>query len=283
MERTQHIENLIAHARIKEAIQGLLILCKENQSSNYQDAIVLSAQYNNIQRKERLQLGDYNHELSRIIKSLLSILEEEKKWEANEETDTQPKEWPDLEQRLLQLEDKIEHILNILRYENWEQVNELAKQYYWRNLEPESKIYLSTAEKGMLIDGIMDYSSAIIQYLKVLETEFLNKIFLPIEPKDPQELEITLSHTQILKRIINALLEKDHEEQVAVMLKKKFHIISAENLGNDLQELLNRSYRNRAAHPGILTQKEAEDCRNFTLNILANLMNRPYSATRGLG
>ena len=183
MERTQHIENLIAHARIKEAIQGLLILCKENQSSNYQDAIVLSAQYNNIQRKERLQLGDYNHELSRIIKSLLSILEEEKKWEANEETDTQPKEWPDLEQRLLQLEDKIEHILNILRYENWEQVNELAKQYYWRSLESESKIYLSAAEKEMLMDGIMDYSSAIIQYSKVLETEFLNKIFLPIEPK----------------------------------------------------------------------------------------------------
>ncbi|MEZ4684541.1 MAG: hypothetical protein R3B47_00285 [Bacteroidia bacterium] len=53
-------------------------------------------------------------------------------------------------------------------------------------------------------------------------------------------------------------------------------LVSRDQLIADLDTLREKRFRNRAAHIGLLTRKEAEDCRELTLSIVRNLMNRPF-------
>ena len=278
MPQANEIEIHIANANIDQAIEALLTLCQNNQSDNYEDVLLLSSKYKIIQRQKRIGLGDFNREFSEIIKSLLSILKEEKKSAGKTNARPAEKTTPDLNARIIQLEEKVDLLLQITRHEHWEKVNDLADQYYWRNLEPESKVYLSAAEKGMLLEGTQDYSSVIIQYSKVLENELMNKVILPVWQTDGQEE--SLSYQDVLTKLISALSGTDAEMPIAKRFREAFYAISESKLINDLNALLKGAFRHRASHIGIMTRREAEDCRELTSRVLINLMNRPYSAVQ---
>lgn len=284
MNEIQKIEDLISVARIPEALLELKKLCKAHESENYDTIIVLSAQFNSIQKKERIGLGEFNVELNTIIKAMLSVLAEERQLypQKSESISTQEEVTLEkLDDRLTRIEHKLEKL--ILATENNPDIDfsDQVHEHYWRHLESESKIYLGAAEKGMSVEGILDYSSAIIQYSKVLENEFVNKIFLPLhaDSEDHEkgyEKYISWSFNKILQEIMAGLSEVGKDTEMNKTLHKTFSIISGEKLKEDLQHLISANYRNRAAHVGILTKKEAADCQELTISILKNLMNRPF-------
>lgn len=283
MKNVELIEKLLAQAKIEHAIEALLQLCQKNNSENYPDVIVLSAQHNSIQRQERIGLGDFNKELSRIIKALLSILQEEKEAESSTIEDAAQKNLGNLETKIIRLEEKVDQLLGLISIDSRVGANELTKEYFWRNLEKESKIYLNVAERELGLEEVFDYSSAIIQYSKVLETEFLNKVLFKIKGgKIGDDSEMEYSYGIVIQRIIDGLLSTTHEKVLNKQIHKVFFIISQEELVNDLKILLDSKYRERAAKPNVMTRKEVEDCRELTLRVLINLMNRPYSAVSGL-
>lgn len=287
----EEIQNFIITGRLDKALDLLIEFCRKKNSDSYEEVILLSTQFHILDRKERIGLGEFNQEVNRIAKSILQILMEEKKNQdkrmlaANKEGDSPIK----IEDRLSNLELKLDNLIKLIKHNNVEPGADLEKEYFWRNLELSSKNYLYSSERTFYQENLFDYSSVVIQYSKTIESEIINKVYIPYEKfiKDlggnydyspnlqsgPEKN--TMSFTQMINGFIQGIRDLEESEiSLGKFLENRFSIVNKSKLIEDLNDLIET--RNRAVHVGVITKMEAETFRNNVLSILKNLLNRPY-------
>jgi uncharacterized protein YoxC len=178
---------------------------------------------------------------------------------------------------------------------------------YWDFLEPKSRSFLPEAE--FLLDKISelpspDYSPFIIQYSRALENEILRKIFISYhnflvsEKVDRDVLtEEALSNTKT--NIFAKMVSKDNRKytlgtmnMIMGMLKEGGKTLSVSSLLQDFKEFSNHyfqshiweeaylkkvnrlvmDYRNKAAHPNLISQEQAIEFHELVKECLTEFM-----------
>ncbi|MCB9036656.1 MAG: hypothetical protein H6557_08565 [Lewinellaceae bacterium] len=288
----KEIQNLIIKGQLERAISSLIEYCEKGDSGNYEESILLSTQFHIIERKERIGLGEFSQEINRIAQAVLRIVidEEKKSLPIHEEKESSES----IDSRLIAIETKVDKLTELLKAQWVDPIKLLENEYFWRHLEPGSKNYLYSAEKTLILEDLLDFSSVVIQYAKTLENEFINKVFLPysnfIQDFGQDEIneyngrimklmsnfnERMISFSDVVNYILWGIKEKSNMKiSFMKFIEKRFSIINKEELAKDLEGI--KDLRNRAAHVGVITKIEAEDFRNKVLSILKNILNRPY-------
>ncbi|MEZ4988322.1 MAG: hypothetical protein R2795_25395 [Saprospiraceae bacterium] len=287
LEILERIDSLIIKGKLPQAIELLIEHCKSNESTNLNEVKLLSSQFHTIERKENIGLGEFNNEINRIAKAVLSILTEERdavKIEYDNDLD--------IGKQIKILEEKIDRITELMIKREGLKDLKIEKEYFWPNLEDTSRNYLYSAELNFYHEDILyDYSSVVIQYSKAIENEFINKILIPYKTylellkKSSPEIIIEdrlrpikvgeISLNKLISEIQVALTKSDKtKESLSNFIDINFSIVNSASLAKELNGISN--IRNRAAHIGVITKQEASDFREKILLILRNFLNRPY-------
>ncbi len=288
----KEIRDLIIKGQLERAISSLIEYCEKGDSGNYEESILLSTQFHIIERKERIGLGEFSQEINRIAQAILRMVIDEEQKSPSFQEDKDSTE--NIDRRLLAIETKVDKLTELLKAQWVDPIKFLENEYFWRHLEPGSKNYLYSAEKTLILEDLLDFSSVVIQYAKTLENEFINKVYLPYSNfiRDLEQDAINEYNGRIMKLmsnfndrvisfsdVVNYILwgikeKSDNKISFMKFIDKRFSIINKEELVKDLEGI--KELRNRAAHVGIITKIEAEDFRNKVLSILKNILNRPY-------
>ncbi len=233
------LRRFIINANTENALEGLLRLVKEADQKLYNRVIVLYSDYNSINERSHLGLGDFSQEKNRINLAILEILTAlENAIAETIPTETTADGTDQITVRLSELEDKVELILSIVEKLHESALSKFIRSNLFRLLRPQTKNHLIAL--ASLETESYDYNLLIQECYTILGLEFMEAIFRPLKA------EILEETPKIDKKELLSRLEGNQKLEFYEFLTEKRTELSTRQMANLLTDNLNKKYNTKS-------------------------------------
>ncbi|MEL7119448.1 MAG: hypothetical protein AAFO07_08410 [Bacteroidota bacterium] len=233
------LRRFIINTKTDKALEGLLKLIDKSETKMYNQVLLLYADYNAINEKMNLGLGNYSTDKNRINLALLEVLsslEQSASFELEEVESSSQTEF--LKNKLIELESKVELILELVEKLNESILSKFLKEKVFKLLKPQTQnhlISLVAVEKES-----HDYNFLISGCYKILELEFGQSVFFPLKE------EIKLENPELDKKTLLAKLEGDQKLEFYEFMIDKRKDFTTRQMANFLADNLNHKYNTKS-------------------------------------
>lgn len=220
------------------ALEGVMRLTHGKDHDIYNQAILLYSDYQLVRKKSNLGLGDFGKDTNRIKLAVLEIL-------STIEDFSSATPYPDrdtgtqfvVQEKILQLEDKIELILAIVEKLQESVLSRFIRSNVFKLLRQNTQNRLMSLSSSETESD--DFNFLIGECYDTLESEFLHSIF------DPLKKEILNENDNIEKREILSKLEGDQKLELYEFIIDKRDRLTTRQMANLLADNLNKKYNTK--------------------------------------